>query len=164
MLRRGSSELDERHAELNALAAELSRREQVLRESEDALAERRQELGAVELRRAALERREEALNEREAALERIAGELQERETALREREHADPTAAALPEAAVEPAEDAHLVFAAGDRYRLLECDGPAPAAGAVVEVDGAQLAVRRLGPSPIPGDRRRCAYAEPIDG
>lgn len=164
MLRRGSSELDERHAELNALAAELTVREQALRESEEALAERRQELGAVELRRAAVERRDEALNEREAALERIAGELQERETTLREREQ-DDAARALPAPAVEPpAEASHLVFAAGDRYRLVERDGPPPAPGATIEVDSAQLAVRRLGPSPIPGDRRRCAYAEPLDG
>ena len=78
-LRRGSAELDDRHAELNELAAELTRREEDIVAAEHELAERRRELGAVELRRAATERREEAAHEREEALQRIAIELNERE-------------------------------------------------------------------------------------
>jgi hypothetical protein len=35
---------------------------------------------------------------------------------------------------------------------------PAPAAGDEIEIDGEQLQVARYGPSPLPGDRRRCVY------
>lgn len=45
-------------------------------------------------------------------------------------------------------------------YRIAERVGEAPARGAVVELDGGSYRVRRLGPSPLPGDRRRCAYVE----
>jgi DNA repair exonuclease SbcCD ATPase subunit len=82
MLRRGSVELDERHAELAELAARLAERESLAAETEKLLAERRTELGAVELRRAALERREAALGEREEALRQRDEELAVRETAL----------------------------------------------------------------------------------
>src|SRR5262245_37078117 len=123
MLRHGSSELDERHARLNDLAAELGRREEALAAAEAELSERRGEVGAVELRRAALERREAALAEREAALERIAAGLQDRERDLDERDRqlavervSTPVAPADP----DPVESAHLVFLAGERYRLIE--------------------------------------------
>ena len=72
MLRHGSAELDERQAELAALAIELRAREEAVREQERDVALRKQELGAVELRRAAVERREETAAEREAALEQAA--------------------------------------------------------------------------------------------
>jgi hypothetical protein len=166
MLRHGSAELDERHAKLNELAAELGRREASLAAAEHGLTERRGELGAVELRRAALERREAAIAERETALERVSASLQERERALDERRREQeqglsrPSPPAAP--AEEPVETAHLVFAAGDRYRLLERDGPAPAPGTTVELDGHRMVVQRLGVSPLPGDARRCAYAEPL--
>lgn len=82
----------------------------------------------------------------------------------------DQAPAAAPEAA--PAEElpqpagGHLLFvpdAAG--YRLLERDGAAPARGELVELaefaelDGRRR-VARLGPSPLPGDHRRCAFLE----
>ena len=38
--------------------------------------------------------------------------------------------------------------------------GSAPEAGDIVEVDGSAYVVRRHGPSPLPGPRRRCAYLE----
>ena len=60
MLRHGSAELDERHAELAALAPDLRARDEELRAEERDIAVRKQELGAVELRRAAVERREQA--------------------------------------------------------------------------------------------------------
>jgi hypothetical protein len=169
MLRHGSAELDERHAKLNELAAELTRREQALSTAEQGITERRGELGAVELHRAALERREEAIVEREAAVEQAASLLRERDRELTERaqelERRDRHAAEAPApaAAEEPVETAHLVFASGDRYRLHELAGPSPAAGTVVELEGRQYAVRRVGPSPLPGDARRCAYVDPVD-
>ena len=47
-----------------------------------------------------------------------------------------------------------------DGYRLLQRDGPPPERGAVLALDDGMLVVLRLGPSPLPGDRRRCAYME----
>ena len=45
-------------------------------------------------------------------------------------------------------------------YRLVGREGPVPACGAVLELGGARFHVARLGPSPLPGDRRRCAFLE----
>lgn len=164
MLRHGSAELDERHARLNELAAELAHREESLAVTERALTDRRSELGAVELHRAALERREAAAAEREAALERIATTLQDRERDVAERERALAAApTTLPAATQEPepaVETEHVVFLAGDRYRVVEREGVAPAPGDVIEADGVSYVIRRLGTSPLPGDTRRCAYAE----
>ena len=86
MLRRGSAELDERHAELAELAGRLAEREALATDTEQLLAERRTELGAVELRRAALERREVAVTEREDSLTRQTADLAEREQLLAEVE------------------------------------------------------------------------------
>lgn len=52
------------------------------------------------------------------------------------------------------------LVASPDGYRLLQREGPPPERGASVEFDGGMLVVLRLGPSPLPGDRRRCAYLE----
>ncbi len=45
-------------------------------------------------------------------------------------------------------------------YRLVERDGAAPGRGERVDVEGTPFRVVRLGPSPLPGDRRRCAFLE----
>ncbi|MEP6892245.1 MAG: hypothetical protein ABI927_00570 [Gaiellaceae bacterium] len=47
-------------------------------------------------------------------------------------------------------------------YRLVELDGAAPVVGAEVDVPGSEmpLTVARLGASPLPFDRRPCAYLE----
>ncbi len=205
MLRRGSAELDERHAELTALARELAEREDALATAEHELSDRRQELGAVELRRAALERREDALREREATIEQLQSaidvrehdlasaedqvreqSLDDRERTLEEREamvqalveaneqreqelrerlaalaaEPDTVSGAAPEAAEETA---HLLFLPGHRYRLQEARGPAPGVLALVELDQATYRVTRVAGSPLPGDRRRCAYLELLD-
>ena len=53
----------------------------------------------------------------------------------------------------------HLLFVwKTSGYELVEQDGDPPAIGAQVEVEGKQLRVTKLGPSPLPGDRRVCAY------
>ena len=58
-------------------------------------------------------------------------------------------------------EAAHVLFVpAATGYTLVERDGVAPEAGDIVELDGARYVVRRHGPSPLPGPRRRCAYLE----
>ena len=69
----------------------------------------------------------------------------------------DPTARSEP---AEPAaEQAELLFVATPSgYRLLESDGVAAARGDLVELAEGSFRVLRLGPSPLPGDRRRCAF------
>jgi hypothetical protein len=53
----------------------------------------------------------------------------------------------------------HLLFVwKPSGYELVEQDGDAPAVGTSVEFDGQELRVIKLGPSPLPGDKRACAY------
>jgi hypothetical protein len=47
-------------------------------------------------------------------------------------------------------------------YELLERQGDLPAVGQEIEEDGARLRVSKIAPSPLPGDRRRCAYLQPL--
>lgn len=57
--------------------------------------------------------------------------------------------------------DEHVVFVPGrDGYRLLVREGTAPARGDEIDLDEVRYRVLRLGPSPLPGDRRRCAFLE----
>jgi hypothetical protein len=181
MLRNGSAELDERHAELSALAADLKLREERVRADERDIAVRKQELGAVELRRAAVERREEALRTQEGDLERSLADLADRERQLAEAQvllarDVEELAARLRaqderEAARKVAELAppplaadhasHLLYFVDHGYRIRVADGPAPALDSGVEIDGRPLVVARLARSPLPGDGRACAYLEP---
>ena len=165
MLRHGSAELDERQAELAALAVELRAREEAVREQERDIALRKQELGAVELRRAAVERREETATEREAALEQAASDVRDRELELSERERSSAVVSDLtPPAAPEPKAATHLLYVARDGWQLVEREGPVPTLDATVDVDGMPLVVTRVGHSPLPGDPRACAYLEPARG
>jgi hypothetical protein len=41
---------------------------------------------------------------------------------------------------------------------LRDHDGEPPSVGEQIEEDGARLLVSKVGPSPLPGDRRRCVY------
>lgn len=45
-------------------------------------------------------------------------------------------------------------------YQLREKDGEPPAVGDEVEEDGTRLRVFKVGPSPLPGDQRPCAYLQ----
>jgi hypothetical protein len=45
-------------------------------------------------------------------------------------------------------------------WTLQQRDGHAPAVGETVEAGATMLRVAKLGPSPLPGDRRRCAYTQ----
>jgi hypothetical protein len=55
----------------------------------------------------------------------------------------------------------HLVFVpAPGGYSLHAVEGEAPAPGDRVVVEGRERIVAKLGPSPLPGDERRCAYLE----
>jgi hypothetical protein len=55
--------------------------------------------------------------------------------------------------------DGHLLFVwKPSGYELRESDGDVPAVGAEVEQDGQMLRVTKVAPSPLPGDKRPCAY------
>jgi hypothetical protein len=45
-------------------------------------------------------------------------------------------------------------------YELHERDGELPALGAVLDEEEGRMVVTRIGPSPLPGDDRRCAYLQ----
>ena len=45
-------------------------------------------------------------------------------------------------------------------YELRERDGEPPSIGSVVEEEDGRMVVTRIGPSPLPGDDRRCAYLQ----
>ena len=46
-------------------------------------------------------------------------------------------------------------------YELHERDGEVPTVGEIVEPeDVGRMVVTRIGPSPLPGDDRRCAYLQ----
>ena len=57
----------------------------------------------------------------------------------------------------------HLLFIwKPSGYELREADGDAPAAGSRVEVDDRQEQVVKVAPSPLPHDRRPCAYLQAV--
>jgi hypothetical protein len=47
-------------------------------------------------------------------------------------------------------------------YELRERDGELPALGSVLEEEDGRMVVTRIGPSPLPGDDRRCAYLQAL--
>ena len=47
-------------------------------------------------------------------------------------------------------------------YELLSRDGVLPGVGDEIEEDGTRLRVSKIAPSPLPHDRRRCAYLQPV--
>jgi hypothetical protein len=56
-------------------------------------------------------------------------------------------------------EGGHLLFVSKPSgYELREQEGDAPQVGSSVEQDGETLRVTKIAPSPLPGDRRQCAY------
>jgi hypothetical protein len=60
-------------------------------------------------------------------------------------------------------ERTHVLFVpSASGYTLVERDGVPPAVGAFVELaePRGRYVVSRLGPSPLPGPKRRCAYLE----
>lgn len=144
MLRLGRSDLEARENELTDFLSELTRRESRLAEAEADIARRRQELGAVELKRAAVERREHDVAAREAELAELEAELAQ----TRPRD-----AGGEP-----PSESVELALVPGADYRLVDRALDAVASGTAVELDGEEYVVSRIGPSPLPGDPRRCAY------
>jgi hypothetical protein len=47
-------------------------------------------------------------------------------------------------------------------YELREREGEVPSVGAQVDEDEGRMIVTRVGPSPLPGDDRRCAYLQSL--
>jgi hypothetical protein len=45
-------------------------------------------------------------------------------------------------------------------YELSEGEGEVPAVGTVIEQDNERLRVTKVAPSPLPNDRRPCAYLQ----
>ncbi len=152
LLRLGTSDLDSREAELAELIRELTVREERLQEAEAEVTRRRSELGAVELKRASIEQRERALAEREVALD-------DRERGLGELDRMDAPPASGPPVHATAVE---LVFLPGVRYRLVEIEPASVERGAVFAILDGEYLVARAGPSPLPGDARRCAYLVPV--
>jgi hypothetical protein len=55
--------------------------------------------------------------------------------------------------------DGHLLFVwKPSGYELRESEGDVPPVGAEVEQDGQMLRVTKVAASPLPGDKRPCAY------
>lgn len=146
MLRLGRSDLEARENELTDFLRELTEREGRIAEAEAEMARRRQDLGAVELKRAAVERRERDVAAREARLAELEAEAEE-QAASRDVPGGQPRTT-----------DVELAFVSGPRYRLVEHSAGDLAPGATMEIEAEEYVVERIGPSPLPGDRRRCAF------
>ena len=57
----------------------------------------------------------------------------------------------------------HLLFVwKASGYELRERDGDAPTPGTQLEEDEGRYVVSKLGPSPLPGDDRVCAYLQAV--
>lgn len=57
----------------------------------------------------------------------------------------------------------HLRFVwTANGYELREREGDAPGLGEEVDEGETRLCVTKVAPSPLPGDRRRCAYLQPL--
>jgi hypothetical protein len=60
--------------------------------------------------------------------------------------------------------DQHLLFVSKPTgYELMARDGEPPDVGSTVELDGVgQFFVSRISPSPLPSDKRPCAYLQQV--
>lgn len=55
----------------------------------------------------------------------------------------------------------HLLFVwSSNGWTLQQRDGEVPSVGSTVEANEMLLRVSKIGPSPLPGDRRPCAYTQ----
>ncbi len=80
---------------------------------------------------------------------------------------ADPPTAPTPAGSDRPADERHLLFISTPAgYSLAEQNGPPPRRGERIEIPGQSTSflVMKLGRSPLPNDRRSCAYVEPTAG
>jgi len=145
VLRVRTSDLEARETELTDFLRDFTERESRLADDEADLARRRSELGAVELRRAAVERRERAVAAHEERVSELATPP-------------DGIGRALSPEQPDAVQRLQLAFVPGLDYRLVEIDRPVLARGEAIELEGEEYLVARTGPSPLPCDRRWCAY------
>jgi hypothetical protein len=69
----------------------------------------------------------------------------------------------LRRAPVAPAIEGHVLFVQQEeRYAIVDGEGVAPPVGADLELEGAPFRVWKLGRSPLPADRRLCAFLLPL--
>jgi hypothetical protein len=152
LLRLGTTDLTEREAELEHLDREITERRVRLSAEEAELDRRRGELGAVELKREAVEQRERTLAAREEELEaREAGRLVDVASQRQAGERAND---------LEHDRQVALLFVPGSSYTLVEIDARTLRPGETIDVDDRTYVVTRVGPAPLPGDARECAYLE----
>jgi hypothetical protein len=110
-------------------------------------------------RRDRLERRLFSDSEREAEVERAQLAIQQIGLAAA----AKAARVQMLERAVAAVATTYLVFVpAPGGYALEVAEGETPARGDRIVVAGCERIVVKLGPSPLPGDERRCAYLEPV--
>ena len=149
----GRSAVELQLAELRAVADALNERVQEESESHGAT---RQALGRVEAELAELQPLTDQLAATEHELSACAMLLEEVSEGLA------ATKARLGERDLSDADTSrHLVFVPVEGvYALAERSGPAPEIGTAEEVDGVSFRVSRIGPSPLPADKRRCAFLE----
>ena len=58
-------------------------------------------------------------------------------------------------------QNGHLLFVwSSHGWTLQQREGDAPAVGSTVEANEMLLRISKIGPSPLPGDRRLCAYTQ----
>ena len=143
-LRAAAGQLADRQSEQDALFA----RQQL------ELAEHEAERVLARSRAAELDEAETRLRESDERAASLAQELQTLRTPAAARNRSP-----LSEVGLEEPPTGHVRFVAyPDGYRLLSSDERCARSGDVVEVDGRSFLVTRVGRSPLPGDRRPCAY------
>lgn len=152
----------------NELISQLQRELQALREAGEKQDTQADEAQAAEVARvtdaaaahiAGLEADLAGRDEAIAQLQNELAELREQAEQLQAEQSQDDEAAEP-----EPAGGyAHLLFIPSvSGYALIEFAGPDPPSGTLLEVDGVNYVVRRVGPSPFPGTRLRCVFLEPV--
>ncbi len=172
---------NEREASLGRISAELTSREDQLAEAERRVGELDAEIGsrqrALAASQASVLERERRLGDQEAELARLTAELADRERLLEVekasvfsgREELSRAVASVSSGLRLPARggavalvaSAHILYVMRDGYGIVEREGRAPDIDALVEIDGREFVVTRVGRSPLPGDDRACAYLEP---
>lgn len=169
--------LAQREAALDARSAELDVRERLATGKAEEIASIRRSLAVAEAELRERESRLADLDARAEELEGIAAAVEERQRALEAAEATLVESRVELERAVagvskdlgfehtaEPAAaDAHVCFVPGERYRIVAADGPAPEPGTELRLEDVPFRVLRVGSSPLPGDRRRCAFLEPLE-
>jgi hypothetical protein len=101
-------------------------------------------------REAEIERAQKAVRELAFAAAAKEAQIEQLEQAVAAAEGVGPTVVAT-----------HLVFVpAPGGYALEAVEGEAPGRGDRIVVAGREQIVAKLGPSPLPGDDRRCVYLE----